>query len=378
MTEARRLVSLDAFRGATIAAMVLVNDPGSDEQIYSQLKHAAWNGWTFTDWIFPFFLFIAGVSMTFSFAKRLEQGADRRTLVAHVLRRAVIIFLLGLWVNGFPFWIDPSFSLSTLRIPGVLQRIAICYLAASFIFLNTSVRGQVAWILSLLAVYWLLVKLVPVPEYGAGVFEPKGNLAWYIDSTLLAGHTWRYAPAPGFDPEGILSTIPALATTLIGVLAGRWLRSDRSGEEKTGWMFVAGLIMAGLGLLLDMWLPINKNMWTSSYVIFTGGWALMCMGCAYWLIDVKGYQKWARPCVILGMNAIAIYVLAETLATFLWIVHWPGSQGGTITLHESIYRTIFAPLGKPADASLMFALAFVLLMYLVSWLLWRRRWFLKV
>lgn len=378
MDNTRRLVSLDAFRGATIAAMVLVNDPGSDEQIYSQLKHASWNGCTFTDWIFPFFLFIVGVSMTFSFAKRIEQGTDRRTLITHIIRRAVIIFLLGLWVNGFPFWFDSSFSVATLRIPGVLQRIAVCYLAASFIFLKTRVKGQTAWILSLLASYWLLVKLIPVPGYGAGLIEPKGNLVGYIDSALLAGHTWVYAPAPGFDPEGILSTLPALATTLIGVVAGQWIRSERPGPEKTSWMFVVGMSMAGLGLLLDMWLPLNKNMWTSSYVVYTGGWGLMCLGFLYWLVDVKGYAKWTMPCVILGMNAIAIYVIAENLATLFWIVHWPAAGGGSVTLHEFIYNGIFAPLGKPADASLLFAVAFVLLMYILSWLLWRRRWFLRV
>ena len=212
--------------------MVLVNDPGSLDHIYPQLKHAAWHGWTFTDWIFPFFLFIVGVSMTFSFDRRMEEGAERRLLVRHIVRRSVIIFALGLFVNGFPFWLNPDFSLSTFRIPGVLQRIAICYLLAGVIVLRTTARGQAGWIVGLLGLYWLMVKLIPVPGYGAGNLEPEGNFLWYVDSTILSGHTWVHAPAQGFDPEGTISTIPAIATTLIGFLTGHWIRSARMGAVK--------------------------------------------------------------------------------------------------------------------------------------------------
>ena len=372
-----RLLSLDAFRGATIAAMVLVNNPGSAEA-YPQLQHSRWNGWTFTDWIFPFFLFIVGVAMTFSFARRLEEGADERSLLIHALRRGALIFALGLFVNGFPFWFDPNFSLSTWRIPGVLQRIGICYIAATLILLRTSVRGQAAWAVSLLGAYWLLVKTVPVPGYGAGVLEAKGSLPWYIDSTLFGGHTWIYAPAPGFDPEGLLSTIPAVATTLLGVLTGSWLRSARSKEEKTAWMFTAGMVLLLLGTVADMWIPINKNMWTSSYVLFMGGWSLACLATMYWLIDVRGFSGWATPFVVFGMNAIAIYVLSETAATALWEIHWRQPGGQSATLHEFLYTTLFAPLARPIDASLLFAIAFVAAMYLSAWALWRKKWFLKV
>ena len=207
-----RLLSLDVFRGATVAGMMMVNNPGSWSHIYPPFKHAAWNGWTFTDLIFPFFLWIVGVAMTFSFSKRVEQGADRNKLMMHTLKRAGTIFLIGLFLNGFPFGLifGHQFSWATWRIPGVLQRIAICYLVAGSITLYTGRLGQIRWTVGLLLVYWILIKMVPVPEFGPGVLEPKGSLAWYIDSHLLSGHTWSGAPAPGFDPEGIFSTLPAI------------------------------------------------------------------------------------------------------------------------------------------------------------------------
>ncbi|HAV24184.1 MAG TPA: DUF5009 domain-containing protein [Bacteroidetes bacterium] len=358
--------------------MVLVNDPGSLDHIYPQLKHAAWHGWTFTDWIFPFFLFIVGVSMTFSFDRRMEEGAERRLLVRHIVRRSVIIFALGLFVNGFPFWLNPDFSLSTFRIPGVLQRIAICYLLAGVIVLRTTARGQAGWIVGLLGLYWLMVKLIPVPGYGAGNLEPEGNLLWYVDSTILSGHTWVHAPAQGFDPEGTISTIPAIATTLIGFLTGHWIRSARMGEEKTVWMFVIGHVLLLLGLILDMWLPINKNMWTSSYVVFMGGWSLISLATFYWLIDVRGYIRWSKPFIILGRNAIALFVLAETVWTTLWVVSWTGSDGTAIALHDFLFDTIFAPLASPINASLFFAIGYVLLIFIVGWMLHRRNLFIRI
>ncbi len=376
----KRLVSLDAFRGGTIAGMMLVNNPGTWSAVYPQLLHASWNGWTFTDWIFPFFLWIVGVAMTFSFAKRLEQGAEKKKLILHVLQRSAVIFALGLFLSGFPFGLafGHTFSLDTIRIPGVLQRIAICYLIASVIVLNTTVRGQVAWSVGLLTAYWLLVKLVPVPGYGAGVLEPIGSLCWYLDSTLLHGHTWAGAPAPGFDPEGIVSTIPAIVTTLLGVLTGHWLRSTRSPEEKTVWMFVAGNALLLLGAILDMWLPINKNLWTSSYTIFMAGWALVCFAAFYWLIDARGYTRWARPLVIYGMNAIAAFFLAGIIGRLFGLIRWEQADGSTISLKSYIFEHFFLPLASPINASLLFAIGFLLLIYLFVWALWKKKWFLKV
>jgi predicted acyltransferase len=378
-SASKRLMSLDAFRGATIAGMILVNNPGSWSIIYPQLRHATWHGWTFTDWIFPFFLWIVGVAMTFSFARRVEEGGDKKALFGHVVRRAAIIFGLGLFLTAFPFGLlGHNFSLSTIRIPGVLQRIAICYLIGSAIFLTTSLRGQVLWILGLLASYWLMIHLIPVPGYGAGLLEPTGNLCWYVDSNLLSGHTWTGAPAPGFDPEGIVSTLPAIATTLFGVLTGHWLRSGRSGEEKTAWMFVAGNVLLLLGAILDIWLPINKNLWTSSYSVFMAGWALVCLAVFYWLIDVKGYTRWATPFVIYGMNAIAVFVLSGLVGKLLYLVKFTMADGTVVTLKTVIYQNIFEPIASPLNASLLFAICFVLLMYAVAWFMWKKKWFLKV
>ena len=376
----KRLVSLDAFRGATIAGMMLVNNPGIWSAVYPQLLHASWNGWTFTDWIFPFFLWIVGVAMTFSFAKRMEQGGKKGELTLHVLQRSAVIFALGLFLNGFPFGLafGHEFSFATIRIPGVLQRIAVCYFIASVIVLNTNVRSQIAWVVGLLAGYWLLVKLVPVPGYGAGVLEPTGNLCWYVDSVVLKGHTWRGAPVPGFDPEGIISTIPAIATTLLGVMTGHWLRSTRSQEEKTAWMFVGGNMLLLLGAILDMWLPINKNLWTSTYTIYMAGWALVCFATFYWLIDVKGYTRWAKPCVVYGMNAIAAFVMAGIIGRLLGLIRWQQDDGSVISLKSFIFEHYFLPLGSPMNASLLFGIAFLLVLYLFVWVLYKKKWFLKV
>ncbi len=380
MTQPTRLLSLDVFRGATIAAMIVVNNPGSWDHVYSQLRHAPWHGWTITDWIFPFFLFIVGVAMTFSFSKRLAQGASKGQLFKHVLWRSAILFALGLLINGFPFGLMPGheFSWSTFRIPGVLQRIAICYLIASAIFLITNVRAQSAWLVAFLIIYWLLIKLVPVPGYGAGVLEPTGNLGWYLDSTLMNGHTWEYAPAAGFDPEGIISTLPAIATTLFGILTGHWLRGGASSQKKMLGMLAAGAALLTLGWIFDRWLPINKNLWTSTFAIFMAGWALLWLGAIYWMVDIKGWCRGAQPFVIFGMNAIVVFVLSDLLAIVLWVMSWTKPDGAATTLHDEIHENIFVPLASPKFASLLFALAFLLLMYLVAWGMWKKRWFVKI
>jgi predicted acyltransferase len=360
--------------------MILVNNPGTWSAIYPQLRHAAWNGWTVTDWIFPFFLWIVGVAMTLSFAKRVESGGDKGKLMGHVVRRAVIIFALGMFLAGYPFGLLFGHHLDwgTIRIPGVLQRIALCYLFASMIYLYTGLRGQIAWLVGLLAGYWLLVANVPVPGYGAGVYEPMGNLCWWVDSNVLAGHTWRGAPVPGFDPEGIVSTIPAIATTLFGVLTGRWLRTERSKEEKTAWMFVAGNVLLVIGATLDMWLPINKNLWTSSYSVFMAGFALVCLAIFYWLIDVKGYKKWATPFVIYGMNAITVFVLSGVVGRTLGLVKVGMPDGKELSLQPYIFQTYFLPIASPINASLLYAIGFILVMFLVVWFMWWRKWFVKV
>ena len=367
-----RLMSLDAFRGATIAGMMLVNNPGTWSSIYPQLEQAEWNGWTFTDWIFPFFLWIVGVAMTMSFANRQERGDSKKQLMIQVVKRALIIFGCGLFLAGFPY-----FNFSTIRIPGVLQRIAVCYFIASMIVLySKEIMTKVYWLVGLLVSYWLMMKLIPVPELGAGVMERGKNFSAWIDSMFLSGHMWGYTKT--WDPEGIVSTLPAIATTLFGVLTGYYLRSEHSREEKTVWMFVAGNFLLLLGATLDMWLPINKSIWTSSYSIFMAGWALVCFAMFYWLIDVKGYKKWAKPFVIFGMNAITVFVLSGLIGrTYGSIVKVHMPDGAEVSLQGYIFRTFFLPLASPINASLIFAICFLLFLFFIAWIMWKRKWFLK-
>jgi predicted acyltransferase len=367
-----RLMSLDAFRGATIAGMMLVNNPGTWSAIYPQLEHAEWNGWTFTDWIFPFFLWIVGVAMTMSFAHRQERGDTKKQLLIQVVKRSLIIFGLGLFLAGFPF-----FHFSIIRIPGVLQRIAVCYFIASLIVLYTkNIRTQVYWLAGFLISYWLMMKLIPVPEIGAGIMERGKNFSAYIDSMFLSGHMWGYTKT--WDPEGIVSTLPAVATTLFGVMTGHYLRSQHSKEEKTAWMFVAGNILLFLGATLDMWLPINKSIWTTSYSIFMAGWALVCFAMFYWIIDVKGYKRWAKPFIIFGMNAIAVFVLSGMIGRLYGsVIKLKQPDGSEISLQGYIFRTFFLPLASPINASLIYAICFLLFLYLIAWIMWTRKWFLK-
>jgi len=360
-----RLVSLDVFRGITIAGMVLVNDPGSWEHIYWPLEHAQWSGWTPTDLVFPFFLFIVGVAITLSLGRRIESGGVTRDVYLKIVKRALIIFAIGLFLNGIP-----HFHVTEWRIPGVLQRIAVCYLIASLIFLNTRVRTQVIIAIVLLVGYCLLVNFVPAPGYAAGDLTKEGSLPSYVDRVVFGKHVW--AQAKVYDPEGILSTIPAIVTSLIGVLTGTWLRSERSRIEKAAGMFVAGAVLVAIGWAWNAFFPINKALWTSSYVMFTGGLALQFLALCYWLIDIKGYRRWAKPFEIFGLNAIALYVLADLLANVFELI-----KIGDDSLGGRIYN-FFGAFLSPTNASLAFAIFFVLLCFFFIWLLYRRRIFIKI
>lgn len=364
-----RLLSLDVFRGLAIAGMILVNNPGSWQHVYAPLRHAEWHGWTPTDLIFPSFLFIVGVALTLSFSGRLERGEGARRLWLKAVRRSAIIFALGLLLNGFP-----HFDLSTIRIPGVLQRIAVCYLLAATLFLVTGIRGQIAITFALLAGYWLLMTRVPVPGYGAGDLSPEGNLAAYIDRQLMAGHLWR----PNWDPEGILSTLPALATTLCGVLAGRWLKTRASPARKAAGLAGAGLAGLLLGEIIDPWFPINKNLWTSSYVLFTAGAALILLALCYWTIEIKGFKRWAKPFEIYGVNAIAVYVLSGLMGRLLIVIDFTLADGSRVPLKAYLFQSLFARLADPINASLAFAICYVLFWLALMWALYRRRIFIKV
>jgi predicted acyltransferase len=370
--RAWRLLSLDAFRGLTVAGMILVNNPGTWGAIYSPLQHAAWHGWTPTDLVFPFFLFIVGVSVTLALSRRAEAGGPKRDLYVKILRRSLIIFGLGLFLAGFPY-----FDLSTIRIPGVLQRIAVCYLLAALIFLHTDWRRQAYVAAALLLAYWALLTLVPVPGYGPGDLASKEwNIAAYVDRVVFGPHVWRQAKV--YDPEGILSTLGALATTLAGVLAGHLLRSRRGDFEKVAAMFVAGAAGIVVGWAWGFWLPVNKALWTSSYVLLTAGMALQLLAVCYWLIDMKGYRRWAFPFVVFGTNALAAFFLTGLCAKLLGLFKLAGADGKPIALQPYIYKNLFASWLAPLNASLAFALCFVLVWFGLMWLLYRRGIFVKV
>jgi predicted acyltransferase len=361
-----RLVALDAFRGATIALMVLVNNAGSGRDSYRQLQHAEWHGWTITDTVFPSFVWIVGVALTLSLGKRLAAGIPKRRLLAQVARRAAVLFVFGLAVYAFP-----SFDLGTQRILGVLQRIAICYLVAAAIFLFTAVRGQILWTVGLLAAYWMMMTLIPVPGYGPGRLDVEGNFAHYVDARVLGAH--NYANTKTWDPEGVVSTLPAIATALFGVLAGQILRLRRGLPERTKWLFATGILLLGAGLICTAWLPINKKLWTDSFSLFMAGLDFIVFAIFAWFIDGLGWHKPARPLVIFGMNAIAVYMVSEGVAELLDAV-----RVGPTSLQQYVYRAWFVPLASPPIASLLYSMAFVALIYAVAYLLYRRGWFLRV
>jgi predicted acyltransferase len=368
-----RLLSLDVFRGITIAGMLLVNNPGSWSHVYDPLEHAKWHGWTPTDLIFPFFLFIVGVAMAFSFAVQERKGAGRGEMMNRVAKRSAILFLLGLTLAAFPFY---TLDLATLRIPGVLQRIGLAFLLASAVVLFTGPRAQAAVTALLLLGYWAAMKLVPVPGYGAGSLEPDSNLAAWVDRAVLGtAHLWKSSKT--WDPEGLLSTLPAVATVLLGVFAGRWLRSGRSPERKTLGMLAGGAAGVVLGLLWNEAFPINKNLWTSSYVVFTAGMALLVLAACYWLVDVKGRRRWAFPFVLFGVNAIAAFFLSGIMARLLTLVKWAGPSG-EVTLKGWIHDHAFASWLSPLNASLAFALCFVLFWVGVMYVFYRKQVFIKV
>jgi predicted acyltransferase len=375
VTRSERLVSLDVFRGITIAGMLLVNNPGNWGAIYGPLKHADWNGWTPTDLIFPFFLFIVGVSMTFSFAKAIEQGAARGNLLRKSLKRAALIFLVGLLIHGFPHYIA---NLPTLRIPGVLQRIAIAFAIASIVVLYADIKGIVITIAALLFGYWMLQTLVPVPDTGfAGVLKPSMDLGAWIDRTVFGTkHLWIESKT--WDPEGLLSTLPAVGTALLGVLAGYWIRSNRSQMEKVVGLFVAGNVAMVVGILWGYVFPINKALWTSSYVIFTAGMACQFLAMCYFLIDVKGYKWWTKPFVVFGMNAIAAFFLSSVGARTLNLIKVAGPDGAPIALKTFIFRTAYVPYFSPLNASLAYAITYVLFWLGVLWVMYNRKIFIKL
>ncbi len=363
----KRLLSLDVFRGMTIAGMILVNSPGN-ETAYTLLDHAPWDGLTPTDWVFPFFVFIVGISLVFSLTRRLEWGEDRAALTAQVVKRTLIIFGLGLLLNGFPFY-----RLDTIRFPGVLQRIALCYFFGALFFIWTNISIQIGAIAAFLLGYAWVMTHLQVPGFAVGDLSKEGNFAAYIDRAVFGAHLYR----PVYDPEGILSTLPAIATGLFGNLTGYWLRSPGSPKRKA-----TGCLQAGFVFLLAGWkwgqtFPINKALWTSSYVLVTTGLALLIFGACFWLIEIIGWRRWSKPFEVFGVNAIAAYFLHVFVLKVQNLIQLPQPDGSPGNLRFFITQHLFGWASQP-NASLLYAMSYMLFWLAFFWILYRRRIFIKV
>lgn len=377
-----RLLSLDAFRGLTVAAMTMVNNPGDWSHIYAPLGHAEWHGWTPTDLVFPFFLFIVGVSITFALGRGKEgktgAGQMEKGVGSKIIRRGLTLFALGLFLNFFP-----KFDPTSVRIMGVLQRIGLVYIACSFIFLTTTTRQQ-RWIIAgLLVAYWLMLTVIPVPGVGYPNLEPTTNLSAWLDNLVLTpAHVYRATRV--WDPEGILSTMPAIATGLLGVLTGTWLRGSRPVAEKIAWLFAAGVLLTLAGLFADAVFPINKKIWTSSYVLLAGGLAMLGLATFHWLVDVIGtqkptYRRWSLPLVAYGVNAITVFFLSGLIPRIMTMIKINGPDGTEMGSKEYLYQTFIAPwFTDPRNASLAGALTLVLIWGVILWIMYRKNIIIKV
>ncbi len=373
-TPANRLLSLDLFRGLAIAAMILVNNAGDWGHVFGPLRHARWHGWTMADLIFPSFVFIMGTALPLALGRRLVAGESRRRVVGSVFRRTIILLLFGFLMN-----LLPQFDFPAVRVPGVLQRLALCYLLASLVFLGS--RRPALWCaaaFALMAAHWAVLALVPVPGYGHGVLEPEGNAAWYIDSRLFAGHTYRLAPAPGFDPEGFLGTLSAAATAFFGMAAGAWMQKERTAQERFRGLFAAANGMLAVGLAMNAFMPINKNLWTPAFAVFTAGFALYFLLVCFWLVEVKRRLCPALPFVALGSNALAVYVFSSLAAKTLVTITVPAADGEALSLKTVIHTTLFASWMEPYTASLAYAIVYLFLWIGVAVLLYRRKLFIRV
>jgi predicted acyltransferase len=368
-----RLQSLDVLRGLTVALMILVNNAGDGAVSYAQLRHSAWNGCTLTDVVFPLFLFIVGASITLSFGARLDRGVPRRSILLKVCKRSILIFVVGLILNALPY-----FHLSHLRYYGVMQRIALCYALASVIFLAGRLAASAITCAAALVGYWWLLLHVPVPGIGlpgvtVGILDRYGNLAAWLDRLLVpSAHLYHQG---FYDPEGLLSTLPALATTLFGVLAAAWLLTDRPVWKKSLSLFSGGLVLLTCGLLWAQSFPLNKRLWTSSYVLFTAGISIALFALLYWIIDgPHQFRRGLTPWLAFGTNALSAYVLSEVLAPVLSAIYLPG--GGN--LQQYLFHSLPHWLGPPPFISLLYSMLFVLVCYLPVFALYRRKIFIKL
>jgi predicted acyltransferase len=375
--SSERLTSVDIFRGLAVAGMILVDNPGSDDLAYWPIKHAQWNGWTPADFIFPSFLFLVGVSMVYSFAARLRRGESRQHILLHAFKRSLMLIAIGIVVNASPII---GLDLHAWRFEGVLQRIAVCYFIAAILVLWSGRRGQWITFFTCLIGYWAIMRFVPVPGFGVPgrdipFMDPDRNLVAWLDRALFPGRLYNGTR----DPEGIISNIPAVATALMGVLTGQWLRSEASPRTKVLRMMVFGVLGVVAGLVWNRWFPINKNLWTSSFVLLTGGFALVFLAFLYWVIEIGNRRgAWTMPVLVFGMNSIAAFVADSLVYGPGYTFTVKGACGTALNWHEAAQARLMTSGLGPANASLVYSLAAVLFCWTLLWLLWRKRIFLKI
>ena len=365
LTNNKRLLSLDVFRGLAIVGMIMADFPGSWSAMFPIFQHATWDGCTQTDLVFPFFLFIVGISITISLSKPTIVPLGKSAIIKKIVKRSVGIFIIGVILNIWPFFsYFGSFSVvdfSSFRLLGVLQRIALIYFCSSLIFLYFKPKQIVYVSIAILLGYWASMTLIPIPGFGTPdiSIRPDGNtpnLAAWIDSVVLGSFVWEYSKP--WDPEGIFSTIPGIVTSLIGVLTGFWLKKEKDQTTKTVWMFVAGCLLLLVGYFWDFLFAINKSIWTSSFVIFTGGWALVFYACLYWLIDVQNYTQYLTPLKVYGKNALGVFAISWLIERILYNVG-VNFGGEIISLKDFIFSTLYASWLTPIVASMFYSVTVV-------------------
>ncbi len=392
-----RLLSLDVFRGMTVAGMLLVNNPGTWSAIFPPLEHAEWHGWTPTDLIFPFFLFIVGITTELSLRARRARGDDESAIVRQIFRRGILIYVFGLLLSWSPFFTwtdipgnpDPTVldrivdRVQHLRVLGVLQRIGIAYLFGALLTLRTSLKAQVVILATLLLGYWALMTLVPVPDTGVpGRFvldKPDQLLSAWLDRTIIGeNHLWIGSKT--WDPEGLLSTLPAIGTMMLGTFAGRWIgQRARPLTDRLAAMFAVGALLMVAGLVWNWIFPINKSLWTSSYVLFTAGMGAVSLATCMWIIDVMGVRKWTFPFVVYGMNPMLAFLGSGLMARLIYSIWKVDSGNGTlISAQGLVFNRLYASWLPPREASLLFALSFVAFWFVILWAAWKRGIVLKV
>jgi predicted acyltransferase len=360
MNNSKRLISLDAFRGFTIAAMILVNFPAKWGVQYDFVRHAKWNGITPADFIFPFFIFIVGVSIALSYTKQINRGVSKSFMFRKIAIRSLKIFTVGMLLR-----LLPNFDLGNIELPGVLQRIAFVFFISASLFLVSNWRQQAIIGIGILILYSIAMQLLPVPGIGPGVLEPGRNLAAWIDRLVIPASLLN---KKGFDSDGLFSSFPAVSTCIAGMLTGHLLLHEGSYNKKLVVLLVVGVVFILAGKLWDLSFPINKKLWTSSFVLYTAGWAAVVFAISIWVADVLGFHKWAKPGIIFGSNAISIYVLADVFQTIF--LH--------TSLQSFVYESLLEANVYPKAASLMWALFSVFVCYVAAMFLYRKKIFVKL